>query len=143
MSPSTTRDRAVCGLITELAARIDETVRTRSRGTGVTATQAVALRELTEPLTLTALARRMCCAAPNASYVVDRLEESGHVVRRPHPDDRRARLVELTPSGEELRTEVLAHLMLDSPLEALDDAEVEQLSALLRRALDADGSTDR
>ncbi|HEY9242735.1 MAG TPA: MarR family transcriptional regulator, partial [Streptosporangiaceae bacterium] len=35
----------------------------------------------------------------NMTAMVDALEEAGLVVRQPHPTDRRATLVELTPSG--------------------------------------------
>lgn len=36
-----------------------------------------------------------------ASKLVDRLERDGLATRRPHPDDRRSSLVELTPAGRD------------------------------------------
>jgi len=36
------------------------------------------------------------------SQVLRALEAKGFVVRKPHPDDRRARLLEVTPQGAEL-----------------------------------------
>lgn len=43
---------------------------------------------------------RLCDVTPrNITGLVDGLEESGHVRRTPHPTDRRAVLVELTPSA--------------------------------------------
>ena len=39
---------------------------------------------------------------PNATVVVDDLEALGLVRRRPHPTDRRAKLVEATRKGKEL-----------------------------------------
>ena len=36
-----------------------------------------------------------------ASKLVDRLERDGLAVRRPHPDDRRSSLVDLTPAGRD------------------------------------------
>ena len=36
------------------------------------------------------------------SQAVDRLEARGHCVRRPHPNDRRSSIVELTPAGQDL-----------------------------------------
>lgn len=43
---------------------------------------------------------RLCNVSPrNITGLVDGLEASGHVVRTPHPSDRRAVLVELTPTA--------------------------------------------
>jgi DNA-binding MarR family transcriptional regulator len=59
-----------------------------------------ALRRLaTQPLTLRALAERLAADAPYVTLMVDDLEERGLVQRMPHPEDRRAKLVELTAAG--------------------------------------------
>ena len=39
---------------------------------------------------------------PNATVLVDDLESLGLVRRRPHPTDRRAKLVEATPKGKKV-----------------------------------------
>ena len=52
------------------------------------------------PLTLTELATMLGLPLTTASDVVRRLEDRGHVSRRPHPDDGRAQLIELTPAGD-------------------------------------------
>jgi DNA-binding MarR family transcriptional regulator len=45
------------------------------------------------------LAEALDVSARNVTGLVDALEETGFVVRRPHPDDRRATLVTLTDRG--------------------------------------------
>ena len=51
------------------------------------------------PFMMRALADQLGVTARNMTAIVDALEEEGLVRRRPHPDDRRAILVELTPAG--------------------------------------------
>jgi len=53
--------------------------------------------------TMGVLAAEWKCDASTATWIVDRLEGRGLVERRPHPTDRRARLVVLTPRGARLR----------------------------------------
>jgi DNA-binding MarR family transcriptional regulator len=69
--------------------------------------------------------------------LIDQLEDAGLAKRRPHPTDRRAREVAITPKGRRvleqarrLTTEVEADV-----LRGLSGAERRQLLTLLRRAL--------
>jgi len=39
---------------------------------------------------------------------LDELQQKGHIERRPDPDDRRVRLLEITPSGREVKNAVQA-----------------------------------
>ncbi|TDE35506.1 MarR family transcriptional regulator [Actinomadura sp. 6K520] len=128
-------ERDVCRLVHRFAQRLDVHVRHVADNLGITATQVVALRELTEPITARELATRMVCEASNATFVVDRLEDHGLVERRPHPTDRRAKQIVLTPSGEEYRAKALEQLSAHSPLAALDDGQQDSLRALLRTLL--------
>jgi DNA-binding MarR family transcriptional regulator len=43
----------------------------------------------------------------NMTAMVDQLEEAGLVVRRPHPADRRATLLELTAAGKDMANQAL------------------------------------
>jgi DNA-binding MarR family transcriptional regulator len=52
------------------------------------------------PMTQRALSQALRCTPRNVTSLVDALEASGFVVRRPHPTDRRATLVALTERGE-------------------------------------------
>lgn len=70
-------------------------------GTGLTTSRVHLLWVLQHagPSTQQALAK-LCAVSPrNITGLVDGLERSGHVRRAPHPTDRRAVLVELTPSA--------------------------------------------
>lgn len=109
---------------------------------GLTATQVVALRELSDPITARELASRMSCEASNATFVVDRLEEQGLVQRRPHPTDRRAKQIVLTPVGRRRRAEALKHLDTRSPMTTLTPAQQESLRDLLRTLVTRPELTD-
>ncbi len=128
-------DSAVCGLVNALSQSIERHIRRVADQFGLTTAQAVALRELPEPCTLRALAERMHCESSNATFVADRLEEMGLLERRPHPTDRRAKLLHLTPQGVAMRRKVVRQLGIDSPLARLDDDEQDLLRGLLIRAM--------
>jgi DNA-binding MarR family transcriptional regulator len=69
--------------------------------------------------------------------LIDELETAGLAKRRPHPTDRRAREVAITPKGRRIleRGRGLAMQVEDEVLGGLTAAERRQLLALLRRAL--------
>lgn len=79
------------------------------------------------PSTQQALARRLEVSARNITGLVDGLEATGYVRRAPHPSDRRAVLVSLTPSAAELMHEMQRdHAELSTTLlEAVDRADRE------------------
>lgn len=118
-----------------LANHIEAHLRVRAATLGLTAPQGTALRELTRPMTLRELAERMSCEPSNATFVADRLEEQGYLERHPHPDDRRAKQLVLTPKGTELRERLLELLSEDSPLAPLAPEEQDVLQHLLTRAV--------
>jgi DNA-binding MarR family transcriptional regulator len=131
-------DRDVCKLVHLLAQRLDVHVRRVAEELGITATQVVALRELSEPITARELATRMYCEPSNATFVLDRLEQQGLIQRRPHPTDRRAKQIVLTPAGRSYQANVLKHLRTQSPLVPLSAAQQESLRDLLQ-TLNAQG----
>jgi DNA-binding MarR family transcriptional regulator len=45
------------------------------------------------------IAEALAITVGGTSQAVDRLEKAGYSIRRPHPDDRRSSIVELTPDG--------------------------------------------
>ena len=61
-------------------------------------------------LPMSVLGSRLQVHQTSVTNAVDRLEAAGLVVRRPHPDDRRSTLVEITPEGRELAEQVTAEL---------------------------------
>ncbi|WP_308249824.1 MarR family winged helix-turn-helix transcriptional regulator [Sphaerisporangium fuscum] len=128
-------DRLLCGLVTGLAKQIEAHLRGHASTLGLTASQGVALRELNRPLTLRELADRMSCEPSNATFVADRLEEQGYLERHPHPGNRRAKQLVLTPEGAALRERLLELLSEDSPLDPLSSEEQDVLQRLLARAV--------
>ncbi|MEV0622838.1 MarR family transcriptional regulator [Nonomuraea sp. NPDC050404] len=128
-------ERNLCGLVNALSRQIEQHVRERAVALNLTAPQATALRELGGPLTMRELADRMACEPSNATFVIDRLEEQGLVERRPHPRDRRAKQLVLTPEGITLRERLLEILMEGSPMAGFTQEEQITLQHLLRRAL--------
>lgn len=125
-------DRDVCKLVHRLAQRLDTHVRRVAEELGLTPTQVIALRELTEPITARELAHRMTCEPSNATFVLDRLEQQDLIQRRPHPTDRRAKQIVLTPAGKRRRDDVLAHLSKQPPLAKLTAFQQETLRDLLK-----------
>ena len=71
--------------------------------------------------------------------LVDQLERAGLAKRRPHPHDRRAREVMITPKGRRTlkRARELAEEVEGDVLQGLSPAERRQLVTLLRKAFAA------
>ena len=104
-------------------------------GLGLTVAQASALREMTGPMTMRELAGRMSCEPSNATVVVDNLESHRLIERRPHPTDRRAKQLVLTPEGAGLRDRLLTVLAEEPLFTGLTQDEQDALQGLLKRAL--------
>jgi DNA-binding MarR family transcriptional regulator len=86
------------------------------------------------PLSLSALADAIGVDAPYATLIVDSLEERGLVERQPDPDDRRRKLVTLTPAGTEAVIKVIQIDRQPPPgFAALSAAELDTLHEMLRR----------
>ena len=87
------------------------------------------------PMSMRELAEALGIDPPNATVVVDDLEAQGLVRRRPHPTDRRAKVVEATRKGKELARRADAILATPPPaLSALSDEDLETLRRILRGA---------
>jgi DNA-binding MarR family transcriptional regulator len=98
---------------------------------GVSWTRVLALRRLAlQPLTLSALAAQLLADPPYVTLMVDDLEQRGLAQRRPHPDDRRAKLVSLTRAGRAAAAR--AEAILDEPPPELRTLPAEDLAALVR-----------
>lgn len=84
-------------------------------------------------LPLGKMGERLQVHPTSVTSIVRRLEADGHVVRRPHPDDGRAVLAEITPLGRRLVETATAELVgADFGLGVLDDDDLRRLSELLR-----------
>jgi len=129
-------DWELAKLVHELDTQSYARQRERVGKLGLTIGQASALRELTGPMTLRELAVRMACEPSNAIVVIDQLESQQLLERRPHPTDRRAKQLMLTPDGAERREKLLESLRGEEPLlTGLTQQEQDMLQDLLQRAL--------
>ena len=83
-------------------------------------------------LPLGKMGERLQVHPTSITSIVQRLEADGLVVRRPHPDDGRAVLAEVTDAGRALVEVATTDLVgADFALGALSDDQLAQLSALL------------
>ena len=93
------------------------------------------LRRLaSQPMTVKEVAEAATIDAPAATVAVNDLETRGLVMRRPHPENRRCKLVSLTDAGRD----VIAVLdETDDPapeaLAALDEKDLNALRTILAR----------
>jgi MarR family transcriptional regulator, organic hydroperoxide resistance regulator len=97
--------------------------------------QAIVVRLLAEPRQMGELAGAMHCDNSNITGIVDRLEERGLVERRSAENDRRVKLIALTPDGRHLREEL--NVRMAEPPEALtrlSEQDQRTLRDILRRA---------
>jgi DNA-binding MarR family transcriptional regulator len=103
--------------------------------TGLSFGKARALRRLARhPMSMGELAEAMDTEKPNATTIVDELESLGLVERRPHPTDRRAKLVEVTPAGSDLARRADEILSTPPPgLTALTAKDLATLKRILER----------
>ena len=84
-------------------------------------------------LPLGKMGERLQVHPTSVTSIVRRLTEDGLIVRRPHPDDGRGVLAEITPRGRDLVEAATKDLVAtDFALEALTEEQLADVSALLR-----------
>jgi DNA-binding MarR family transcriptional regulator len=102
-----------------------------SEALGISFARARALRRLARrPMSMGELAAALGIDPANATAVVDDLESLRLARRRPHPTDRRAKVVEATRKGKEMARR--ADAILGTPPPALSALSTEDLQALRR-----------
>jgi DNA-binding MarR family transcriptional regulator len=79
------------------------------------------------------LAHRLGITSASATVLLDRLEKAGHVLRKPHPRDRRRRQLEVTPGAQAQVLGALAPLF--EALEQHDQSFSAKEQALIERYL--------
>lgn len=105
---------------------------------GISFGKSRALRRIARaPQSMTELAAALEMDPPNTSVLINDLESLGLVKRGPHPEDRRAKLVEVTAQGRRLAN--LADTILGTPPAELTGLPPEDLEDL-RRILESIGS---
>jgi MarR family transcriptional regulator, organic hydroperoxide resistance regulator len=89
------------------------------------------------PLPMSRLADTLSCDASNVTGLVDRLESRGLVLRRSSPEDRRVKVLHLTPAGARLRTQLLRQMTGGSlPLSRLSLGQQRALLKILEALVD-------
>src|SRR5437667_6840571 len=95
------------------------------------------LIEPDRPIPMGELAEALACDASNVTGLVDRLESRGLVRRRPSAEDRRVKVLELTPAGARLRSTVLERMTKPpDTLGRLSADEQRALVKILKRLVD-------
>ena len=97
-----------------------------------------ALRMLGQPRTMSEVANALQCDNSNVTGIVDSLEEKGLVRRRPSEEDRRVKLIELTPEGRRVHAR-LSKAFATPPawVDSLSEKDRRMLRDILKRAVDA------
>jgi DNA-binding MarR family transcriptional regulator len=97
-----------------------------------------------EGATLTELSERLAVTKQAAIKVVDEMERRGFIERRPHPADRRAKVLVATEHGQRVRATALrASSRMERDLRrAAGDADVDALRRALGAFLDQHGGLD-
>lgn len=100
---------------------------------GMSFFRAKALRVLAAgELTMRDLASALSTDAPYTTLLVDDLESRAMVVRRPDPDDRRAKIVSITPAGAAAARRAMEILLTPPPpISALSDADFAALERIV------------
>jgi len=83
-----------------------------------------------QPLPMNRLAEALACHASNVTGLVDRLESRGLVQRHASDEDRRVKVLELTPAGARLRSTMLERI--SSPPESFARLPADEQRALVR-----------
>src|SRR5689334_20138477 len=88
------------------------------------------LIEPDRPIPMRQLADALACDASNVTGLIDRLESRGLIRRHPSAEDRRVKVLELTPAGIRLRSTVLERMT--KPPDILDRLSADEQRALVR-----------
>ena len=101
------------------------------------------LLEPGRPLPMGRLAGMLGCHASNVTGLVDRLEARGVVQRRPSTDDRRIKVLDLTPEGSRLRAQMLRRMTTGArPMSRLTVGQQRTLVKILEVLVDDSSSCD-
>ena len=101
------------------------------------------LLEPGRPLPMGRLAGMLGCHASNVTGLVDRLEARGVFQSRPSVDDRRIKVLALTPEGSRLRAQMLRRMTTGArPLSRLTHRQQRTLVEILEVLVDDSSSCD-
>lgn len=104
----------------------------------------MAAQQRGEQITPKDIARAVDISAASTTKLIDRLEAGGHLVRSPHPSDRRTQLISVTESTRRTagRTVGRQHARRFEVAAAMSPADRETVIAFLRAMIEADQPQD-
>ena len=87
------------------------------------------------PLTISEIQAKVPLASGSMTAAVDRIEKKGFIIRKTTPEDRRARVLELTPAGKRVvESAFKKHAQdLEAVMSVLTDEEKRRMYALVRK----------
>jgi DNA-binding MarR family transcriptional regulator len=88
------------------------------------------LIEPNRPLPMGRVAEALACDASNVTGLIDRLESRGLVRRHPSDEDRRVKVLELTPAGMRLRSTLFERIT--KPPDSFRRLSAEEQRALIK-----------
>ena len=104
---------------------------------GLTSIQALTLLNISKrnAHSMSELCRLYDCDASNITGIIDGLEQKGLVSRRPHPTDRRVKLIHLEDAGYELQQQLISRIAATSEhlFAGLSATEEQQLGKLIQK----------
>jgi DNA-binding MarR family transcriptional regulator len=93
------------------------------------------LRMLERPRAMGEIAAALQCDNSNVTGIVDSLEQKGLARRRPAENDRRVKLIELTPEGKRVQARLTrAYKKPPAWVESISEEDQRALRDILRRA---------
>ena len=90
-----------------------------------------------EAIRMNMISSLLVCDASNVTGIVDRLVQRGFISREEGEDDRRVKVIQLTPKGARLRETLIREIDRTQPesISALTPKEFETLNILVKKAL--------
>jgi len=113
----------------------------RSGGIGYEHMRLLQSLNLGGPAIMREMGGKLAITPRNMTAMVDQLEQAGLVIRRPHPADRRATLLELTGAGKQSADEALLprFVAMGEIFDQFTPAEQQKFYAALGRLIDVMG----
>jgi DNA-binding MarR family transcriptional regulator len=88
---------------------------------------------------MTVLAGRLFCNAPNLSFIVNQLTDRGYVERAVDPADRRSRVAVLTEEGRRARERIIAVTLAETPFADCEPEDLTRIADIFQRLLSRTG----
>ncbi|MDS7595783.1 MarR family transcriptional regulator [Agrobacterium tumefaciens] len=133
------RDESIIYLATKMAREFTMALQKRASALGFSPGQFPILIELwhEEGLTQRQLLDRIDIEQATLANTLSRMERDGLIARKPHPTDRRAQIITLTPRGKELEANAIAATRgtEDALLSDFRQFERQLLAEYMRRAI--------